>query len=74
MTCLQIYSMRFTLAPFATLVLAALHVASATPLVADLTPFPDATCGQPCVQQSDCTGTCSFCSTPAEYRWQCLEP
>ncbi|OTA54825.1 hypothetical protein K449DRAFT_439192 [Hypoxylon sp. EC38] len=34
----------------------------------------DATCGQFCAQQSDCTGTCSFCSTPAEYRWQCLDP
>ncbi|KAH9991420.1 hypothetical protein F4779DRAFT_609609 [Xylariaceae sp. FL0662B] len=34
----------------------------------------DAACGQGCSTQADCSGTCSFCSTPAEYRWQCLEP
>ncbi|KAI0095351.1 hypothetical protein F4776DRAFT_658807 [Hypoxylon sp. NC0597] len=45
-----------------------------TPLLADSIFTTDATCGQFCVQQSDCTGTCSFCSTPAEYRWQCLDP
>ncbi|KAI0383353.1 hypothetical protein F5Y04DRAFT_33282 [Hypomontagnella monticulosa] len=66
--------MKLTIASLTTFVLAALHSASATPLLANTLFSPEATCNQPCVQQSDCTGTCSFCSTPAEYRWQCLEP
>ncbi|KAI1397113.1 hypothetical protein F4819DRAFT_99381 [Hypoxylon fuscum] len=64
--------MKTTHTSVATWFLVTMQVASTLPLI-DAALAARATCNQPCVQQSDCTGTCSFCSTPTEYRWQCLE-
>ncbi|KAI1394399.1 uncharacterized protein F4822DRAFT_424877 [Hypoxylon trugodes] len=66
--------MKFTLASLAPLLLVALRGALASPLLEGSLVGSDDTCGKTCSVQSDCSGTCSFCSTPAEYRWACKEP
>ncbi|KAI0836620.1 hypothetical protein F5Y06DRAFT_298305 [Hypoxylon sp. FL0890] len=69
----RIDKMRFTVSSVATVLLAALQVASTTPLQTDQSLSADTSCGQSCTQASDCTGICSYCSMPAEDRWQCRD-
>ncbi|KAI1140077.1 hypothetical protein F5Y05DRAFT_305872 [Hypoxylon sp. FL0543] len=59
--------MKFTVSSVVSVLLAAVQVVSATPLQAD------ASCGKTCTEASDCTGTCNYCSKPAEDRWQCRD-
>ncbi|KAI1081420.1 hypothetical protein F5B20DRAFT_536014 [Whalleya microplaca] len=79
--------MKFNISSLVYLLLASAHTTFATPLSIvphsvqhRSVPFAasaraeDVACGQGCSTDADCSGTCSFCSTPAEYRWQCLEP
>ncbi|KAI0378691.1 hypothetical protein F5Y04DRAFT_143595 [Hypomontagnella monticulosa] len=57
------------------LYLSAILAASSSIVSASPTLFSrqDESCGKSCWTDDDCSGTCHWCSQPAQWRWQCVD-
>ncbi|KAI1105660.1 hypothetical protein F4804DRAFT_303635 [Jackrogersella minutella] len=62
--------MKFQLVSLAAILATGVSVVSATPTIASR---QDDFCGKQCSTNADCSGTCQWCSQPAEWQWQCVD-
>ncbi|KAI0485031.1 hypothetical protein GGR56DRAFT_616594 [Xylariaceae sp. FL0804] len=65
--------MRPFIAPLAALLLTSSPLVSAARVDRRAMAVDDDVCGTGCSAQSECSGTCFFCSTPAEGPWVCTD-